>query len=414
MICIILFPLELPDICMTMSQFSSFLHLKTGSRFFLGILLVATVFIIDLYTPLGIADGMSYVVIVLLTIWSEDKRHTMILGIASILLVVAGYFVSPVRGDIHDIAMLNRCLSIICIITAISIIKKYKNVEAQVEIQRERLMEMTKELKRSNDDLEGQVKVRTMVLEDALHELERSKNELHSALERERELSALKTRIVSMASHEFRTPLATILSSINLISAYAETNDKEKQLRHISRIKSSISHLTDLIEDTLSVSKLDEGKIAFNEELIPIEKFISDFIQEVSPLKKPGQVIRYSHEGAPGFINDRKIIKRIIMNLTSNAIKFSDENSEIIISTECNNGNFVLKVKDNGIGIPTRDKSHLFERFFRAENAVNIQGTGLGLCIVAKYVEFLKGSIEVASELNKGSLFTIKIPAITP
>lgn len=393
-----------------MGFITSLFQVKTGPRFLFGLLLVATVFIIDLYTPLGIADGMSYVVIVLLTIWAEDKRQTTIISIIAILLVLVGYFFSPVKGDIHDIALVNRILSALCIITAMLIINKYKNVESLVETQKESLLQMTRKLMKSNSDLEEQVKARTMVLEEALHEIEHSKNELYTALERERELSALKTRIVSMASHEFRTPLATILSSINLISAYTETNDKEKQLRHITRIKSSISHLTDLLEDTLSVSKLDEGRIAFKEESININHFVTDFIQEISPLAKAGQTIRHGHSGPEEFLSDKKVFKRILLNLTSNAIKFSEENSEICIFTERENGHVVLRVKDKGIGISKEDQEHLFERFFRAENAVNIQGTGLGLCIVAKYVELLNGALEVDSEVNKGSLFTVKLP----
>lgn len=378
---------------------------------FIGILLMAIVFAVDLYTPLGIADGMSYVVIVLLTIWAENKTHTLIAACVAVVLVIIGYFLSPEVGTIA-IPITNRFLSVLCIISAAFIITKYKQVEDVVNNQRISLDRVSEKLKETNANLEDQVKQRTMVLEEALQSLEQTRQELSTALEHEKELNALKSRFISMASHEFRTPLATILSSLSLIKNYMETKDTEKQLKHIDRMKSAISHLTDLLEDTLSIGKIEEGKIQFTPEKILIDEFSSMLVQEMQLIAKIGQVINYSHNGHSEVVNDRKVLKRIMLNLISNAIKFSKENTEVCVSTTTNDKSFILIVKDEGMGISEQDQERLFERFFRTENAFNIQGTGLGLNIVAKYIELLNGTIDVKSKINEGSVFTVNLPKI--
>ncbi|MBK9282952.1 MAG: PAS domain S-box protein [Sphingobacteriaceae bacterium] len=257
-------------------------------------------------------------------------------------------------------------------------------------------------------ELEKQVEKRTQIMKEAIKELEKTKDELKNALGKEKELNELKSRFVSMASHEFRTPLATILSSLSLISKYSESGDKEKQTKHVGRIKNSVNHLTDILNDMLSLSKLEEGAVNLSFEYFNAKEFIEGLLLEMNPLAKTGQLLVYTHEGEKVEVNlDKKVMRHILFNLISNAIKFSPENKKIEIKSIAKNNKFEIQIRDQGIGISKEDQKHLFERFFRGQNAANIQGTGLGLNIVAKYVELLNGIIEYESQLEQGTTFKI-------
>lgn len=258
--------------------------------------------------------------------------------------------------------------------------------------------------------LEKQVRDRTLILEEAIEELEKTKNDLSAALEKEKELGELKSRFVSMASHEFRTPLTTILSSLSLVTKYGEINEKEKQDKHINRIKSSINDLTDILNDFLSVSRLEEGKIECVEEEFNIKEFISEIVREMKPLSKEQQMILYHHTGKETVSLDKKLLKNILFNLISNAIKFSPEGKPVEITSVCSDTEVKLFVKDKGIGISEKDQEHLFERFFRGHNASHIQGTGLGLNIVSRYVGLMNGTVNIASKENNGTSFMITLP----
>jgi PAS domain S-box-containing protein len=265
-------------------------------------------------------------------------------------------------------------------------------------------------LKNYSADLEKQVGNRTLILQEAITELEKTKHELNAALEKEKELNEMKTRFVSMASHEFRTPLATIMSSLSLVKAYGDQNDTEKQHRHIHKIKSSISNLTDILNDFLSISKLEEGKVENLQEIFGIESFIKDVISEMEPLCKKDQKIIYVHQGDDTVLIDKKLLKNILFNLLSNALKFSNEGSFVNVVTDRSNAKLTLSVEDNGIGISEKDQKNLFQRFFRARNASNIQGTGLGLNIIENYIELMSGSIEFKSVENEGTTFKLTFP----
>jgi PAS domain S-box-containing protein len=263
-------------------------------------------------------------------------------------------------------------------------------------------------LKNYSAELEKQVKNRTLILEEAIDELEKTKKDLNSALSKEKELNELKTRFVAMASHEFRTPLTTMMSSLSLITKYGAQN--ENQIKHVNKIKKSINDLTDILNDFLSISKLEEGKVENMPEEINIKEFIRDVVVDMQTMALPGQVITYLASGKETARIDKKLLKHILFNLISNAIKFSKEDKEIEIVCIATDSEVVISVKDNGIGIPKEDQQHLFERFFRGHNVVHIQGTGLGLNIVARYVELMNGTIEIESKENNGTTFTIKIP----
>lgn len=235
---------------------------------------------------------------------------------------------------------------------------------------------------------------------------ERTK-ELTEALEKEKDLSELKSRFVSMASHEFRTPLSTILSSAYLVTKYPHTEEQPKREKHIQRIISSVNTLTDILNDFLSVGKIEEGRIQVRFSYVNVVEIFTTLINELQTIVKPGQKIILEHSGKEEFWLDATLLKHIGMNLISNAVKFSPENSEIIIRLALDQKSFVLSIKDSGIGISKEDQQHLFERFFRGENVTNIQGTGLGLHIVSKYAELMNGKIKCKSELNKGTEFII-------
>ena len=257
--------------------------------------------------------------------------------------------------------------------------------------------------------LKKQVRNRTLILEEAIEELERTKTDLHKSLEKERELNELKSRFLSMASHEFRTPLTTMLSSLSLISRYGENKDLESQTKHVNKVKSSINNLTEILNDFLSLAKLEEGKIINDPSDFNLKTFIGDLLADMQATIKNNQKIEYTHVGEEAVFLDKKLIKNILFNLVSNAMKYSHDGGGIWVSTLVENSTVKIFVKDEGIGINEEDQKHLFERFFRGYNATHIQGTGLGLSIVAKYAEVLDASIDFESEENKGTKFTITI-----
>lgn len=266
-------------------------------------------------------------------------------------------------------------------------------------------------IKKLNSDLELKVEERTKILREALNELEESKQKLSLSLQKEIELNEMKSRFVSMASHEFRTPLSAILSSASLISKYDKTEDNEKRLKHINRIKSSVTNLTLILNDFLSVGMIEEGKVYANYSLFNLKDLHNDCIFEISTIKKENQKITNGFEGLEKEVYlDKQMVKNIYLNLLSNAIKFSDDGKEITLLTKVSDSEIKIIISDNGVGIPTDEQKKLFERFFRGRNVTNIQGTGLGLNIIAKYIELMNGTISFKSELNYGTTFIINLP----
>jgi len=289
-------------------------------------------------------------------------------------------------------------------------ISRRKESEETMLSQRNELERINIEIEQMNDELEEKVAKRTFELKETLAELEDSKQELETALDKEKELSDLKSRFVSMASHEFRTPLSTILSSASLVAKYTHTEEQDKRDKHIQRIRSAVSNLTDILNEFLSIGRIEEGRVQANFSNFNMKEQIRLICNEMTPILKPGQRIIYKHKGETNVYLDLSLLRNVIINLVSNAIKFSTENSQIEVLGEVNGKNILISVQDEGMGIPDDDKKHLFERFFRAKNVTNIQGTGLGLHIVSKYVELMNGKIEVVSELEKGTIFNIQFP----
>lgn len=248
-----------------------------------------------------------------------------------------------------------------------------------------------------------------LVVEHNITSQHKNTQQLEANLRDERQLSELKSRFVSMASHEFRTPLTTISSSASLISRYAEKGEGEKIFKHTSRIQSNVEHLTNILNDFLSLEKLESGKQNIKLQEVQLLEFMSDLKDEIKGILKPGQRIQLKGEDAQ-LISDPFVLKAALINLISNASKYSSEGKPVEISWRIGQSSIHIAVTDHGIGIPDHEKELMFTRFFRAGNALNIEGTGLGLFIVKKYLELLKGDLSFESELNVGSTFTIEIP----
>ena len=294
-------------------------------------------------------------------------------------------------------------------IAFVSDITTRKEFEAAIQQQKEQLSVTNKKIEELNNQLEQKVEIRTKQLQDTLDELKTSQDELTKALSKEKELSDLKSRFVSMASHEFRTPLSTILSSASLVAKYTETEEQEKRNKHIHRIKSAVNNLTNLLNEFLSIGKIEDGKIATTNIHFNIKELIIAICGEMEGLTKNNQHFVFTHIGDEEVFSDPSLLRNVVTNLLSNAIKFSFEGSKIEISSNVLKNKIVLTIKDTGLGISTEDQAHLFERFFRGTNVTNIQGTGLGLHIVGKYIEIMNGETEFESELEKGTKFIITL-----
>lgn len=277
--------------------------------------------------------------------------------------------------------------------------------------------EAERKLIKANNELENKVEERTVDLEKAFNNLlETNQKLLHSELElkgalgKEKELNELKSRFVSMASHEFRTPLSTILSSASLISKYPETEQQGKREKHVNRIKSAVSNLTGILNDFLSLSKLEEGRVEVRKSRVVFQEICKEVIGEVEGILKTGQQIKLEGAKDISFETDPRILKNILFNILSNAIKYSKEEKTIRCLVKQVENELILTIVDQGIGIPKADQKFLFQRFFRASNVENIQGTGLGLNIVKRYVNLLGGKLDFESEEGAGTSIFIKIP----
>jgi two-component system sensor kinase FixL len=275
------------------------------------------------------------------------------------------------------------------------------------DLSKEKMAEES--LKKYTQELEQKVKDRTQNLQKVIAELESARDEASSSLEKEKELNQLKTRFVSMASHEFRTPLTSVQLSASLIDKYADKPDPENIHRHIGKIKHSVNHLTGILNDFLSMEKLEAGNTLPQLQEFDIVEFSEELIEEMQLLAKKNQNIIYQHTGVISEVTlDSVLLKNSVINLVSNAIKYSGEDTLIEFNTECTGDEVCITVKDNGIGIPEEEQKHLFEAFFRAHNTGDIPGTGLGLNIVKRYAELMGGEVLCKSGQNLGTSITLR------
>jgi len=266
-----------------------------------------------------------------------------------------------------------------------------------------RLKAYEHELQSMNEKLELRVQERTKKLEENQLILEK-------ALKQEKEFNKLKSKFVSMASHEFRTPLTSVNSSAELIQMYLKNGKHDKIDKHINVIHKSVKHVQRLLDDFLSVTKLEENRIVLYPEKFNIHELLNEVILELQLQLKKGQQFKFDSEDSKLVINsDRNILKNVFFNLLTNAIKYSGENKKINILLNNKNDTINVSVSDEGIGIPETDQKLIFTRFFRASNTTGITGTGLGLNIVKDYLNMLGSEIKFESKEDKGSVFILEL-----
>lgn len=259
-------------------------------------------------------------------------------------------------------------------------------------------------LLRNTAELEKRVEERTAELAKGAHAVE-------IAYAREKELHALKSRFVSMASHEFRTPLSTIMGSADLIARYTAGAENEKVHKHVQRIRAKVRDLTAILNDFLSFERIGQGDVSAEPEEIDIVHLCIGLLEELRGMSKAGQALEYAHETeARSIMVDRNMLVNTISNLATNAIKYSPEDRPITLRTAVENGILKVVVADQGIGIPEADQAHLFEPFFRAQNVLTIQGTGLGLHLVKRYLDLMGGEITYTTSPGQGTTFTVRVP----
>lgn len=299
----------------------------------------------------------------------------------------------------------------ILVMAFISDITERKKAEELLKRSEEQLLVYASELEKKVQSRTEDLNATITALEKEVQVRKKAEEEARKALDRERELNELKSKFVSIASHEFRTPLSTVMSSASLINQYIERQELPKVNKHVQRIKSSVNHLTSILNDFLSLGKLEEGKVDVIKELLHIVEFLKEVKEEISPSLKPEQKIKINYSsGVKEMHSDSRILRNILFNLISNASKYSEDGKTITIECFVSGDQLAFSIHDEGIGIPLEDQKHMFDRFFRASNAGQVQGTGLGLNIVKRYVELLDGSISFTSEYGKGSVFTVLIP----
>lgn len=246
-----------------------------------------------------------------------------------------------------------------------------------------------------------------LVVENNITNEKKAEEEIIASLEKERKLNELKTNFVSMASHEFRTPLSSILSSAALVERYVESEHQKNRLKHIDKIRSNVKNLTNILNDFLSIEKIESGLINYNPQSIDLKEFLNEVIEDLDLSYSVGQRIKIENNLKKDAIHsDKFLLQNVLINLLSNAVKYSSD--DVLLKIEDNDG-IQISVEDKGIGISEKDQKELFHRFYRASNVGQIQGVGLGLIIVKRYLEVMNASLSFKSELNKGSTFKVKL-----
>ena len=279
-------------------------------------------------------------------------------------------------------------------------------------------------IQKLNEELEKKVTERTQELRQSIKELKtvnteldkenhkriKAENKIKNALKKEKELNELKTKFLSLVSHEFKTPLSGILTSTMLLGKYKLAEQQKKRDKHIETIANKVHYLNNILNDFLSLEKLETGKINYNFHAFQLSKVVDEVIYNANMLLKSGQRIKYPEDiDGISLLQDEKTIELALTNLVNNAIKYSPENTTIDITVSQDNNYTTFKIKDHGIGIPKADQKNIFNRYFRAENALLTQGTGIGLNIIKSHLKNLGGTITFESEENLGSTFIMKI-----
>lgn len=256
-------------------------------------------------------------------------------------------------------------------------------------------------------------------LESEILERRRTEEMIRKTLEKEKELGELKSRIITTISHEFRTPLTTILGSAELLKNYGHQWIEDKKLKHFQRIEGSVEHITKLLNDVILIGQAEAGQLGFNPSQLDVVVTIHQIFDELQ------RSLESQHEGHEGTVPtmifasqceetqanwDGKLLRQIVTNLASNAVKYSPKGGLVRLNLVCQEDQAIFRIQDEGIGIPTEERERVFETFYRASNAGTIQGTGLGLAIAKKCVDLLEGQITLESEVGVGTTVTVILP----
>lgn len=315
--------------------------------------------------------------------------------------------VFPVEIGLNNFSIYNNNF-VMALIVDISVRKQQEGEKQKLNMKLEKEVErQTKDLKKAISKLEKL----NIKLDKENKKRKKAEAETKIALEKEMELNELKTKFLSLVSHEFKTPLSAILTSSLLLRKYKLTEQQPKRDKHIQTISDEVHYLDAILNDFLSLEKLDKGKVNYNFNTFNLSKVVNEVVYNANMLLKDGQQINYP-ENIDGIsmYQDEKIVEIALSNLVNNAIKYSFENTLIDIDISQNDQVTVFTVKDNGIGIPLKDQKNIFNRYFRAENVLLTQGTGIGLNIVKDHLDNLDGKIYFESTENNGSTFTIELP----
>jgi len=313
----------------------------------------------------------------------------------------------PVEAGLNPFSIGNTKY-VMAILTDITVRKKAEkeikdlnnHLEIKVEQRTEELEKAIDQLKFSNKELQQEVNKR-----------KRAEAEMKNALHKERELGDLKTKFLSLVSHEFKTPLSGILTSATLIGKYEKEEQQHKRDKHIKTIKNKVHYLTNILNDFLSIERLESGKVTYKFEEFSLQNLVNEVIYNANVTLKSGQQIIYPNQIEDCILKqDKNVMELVLSNLLSNAIKYSPEETQINFEIDQDSERLYFHVKDQGMGIPQKDQKHIFERYFRAENAINNQGTGIGLNIAKVHLENLGGKIYFDSRENEGTTFYIEIP----
>jgi len=241
------------------------------------------------------------------------------------------------------------------------------------------------------------------------HRLEES---LRQNLERERELNSLKSRFVSMTSHEFRTPLTAILSSMELIKHYSHKLSESERDEVIASVEGAVQHMTRMLDDVLLIGKAEAGRLEFKPAPVRLADFCARAVESTRAIAHQREIVFEAHEADVSVMLDKRLMQQVLENLLSNAIKYSPDGGRIRLAVGARDEILEIVVEDAGIGLPAQDVPHLFESFYRASNVGSISGTGLGLAIVKSAVELHSGTIAVDSEVGRGTKITVTLPRV--
>ncbi|MCX7736292.1 MAG: PAS domain-containing sensor histidine kinase [Candidatus Kapabacteria bacterium] len=287
-------------------------------------------------------------------------------------------------------------------------IAEQKLIKLNAELE-DRVKERTKLLQNTLDDLSAEINVRKVIEKELIN----AKLELTKALEKEKELNEMKSRFIDMISHEYRTPLTVILSSIYLIESYYESGDFNKVKKHTEKVKKSVDIMTNLIENVLTIGRGDSDKITIEKRWFDLDRILKEIIEEVIIVDKEQHPIHLKFKSEINQIySDSRILRQILTNLILNAVKYSDTKMPVDIEVNNDLEKVEISIKDYGCGIPEEEINQIYDAFFRGKNQIGLtSGTGLGLTIVKRFIDMLEGEIFVESQLNKGTTFKIVIPS---